>query len=583
VGAVLVCFAAAISNGAIERALLSDPSRTLSWGPALFRVMLAVHGLALVLVGVWLRSGGSLEPAARSAGRGNSDSASGPSQSIPKWVYLALVILTVLALALRLWHLNTDLWFDEVLTLLDFVRPPLGEVITSFPSKNQHLLFSILAQASVGAFGESAWAIRLPSVFLGVGSVWALFFLGRRVIGWRGALLACTLMTLSYHHIWFSQNARGYMGLMFFTTLATWLWLEAWGRGMGWWVAYAVVAALGAWIHMTMVFVVAAHGLLYLIWLLRPALFDSLNHHPTLVGRQRWQPILAWLLCGSLTLQVYALALPEFLRTGIHEVSEPSEWVSLWWVVTESLRSLRLGFSGAVVLLAGGTLVCVGLWGIFRRDRMAIFSMILPPVFAGVTTLIWSHNFWPRLFFFAMGFGLLIVMRGALTLPRLLGAALPAVKLQERWLAAAGVVIAILMITASSLTIPRCYALPKQDFTGARDFVERNRHRQDAVVAVGLAGVAYGRYFATQWASAQTQAELDAARQGHADTWLVYTIPIQVKSYRPEIWQVIQKDFEIVKVFPGTLGGGEVFVCRQRIKNDLANHGRSAGAQALTQ
>jgi hypothetical protein len=583
VGALLVCLAVVISNGAIERALLSDPSRTLSWGPTLFRVMLAVHGLALVLVGVWLRPGGSAAPATRSATHDHPDSSSEPSPKIPKWVYLALATLTLLALALRLWHLNSDLWFDEVLTLLDFVRPPLGEVITSFPSKNQHLLFSILAQVSVGAFGESAWAIRLPSVFLGVGSVWALFFLGRRVIGVRGALLACTLMTLSYHHIWFSQNARGYMGLMCFTTLATWLWLEAWGRGMGWWVAYAVVAALGAWIHMTMVFVVAAHGLLYLIWLLRPTWFNSLNHHPNLVGRQRWQPILAWLLCGSLTLQVYALALPEFLRTGIHEVSEPTEWVSLWWVVTESLRSLRLGFSGAVVLLAGGSLVCVGLWGIFRRDRLAIFSMILPPVFAGVTTLIWSHNFWPRLFFFAMGFGLLIVVHGALTLPQLLRAVLPAVKLQERWLATAGVVIAILMIIASSLTIPRCFALPKQDFTGARDFVERNRHSQDAVVAVGLAGVAYGRYFATQWASAQTQAELDAARQGHSDTWLVYTIPIQVKSYRPEIWQVIQKDFEVVKVFPGTLGGGEVFVCRQRIKNDLANHKRPDGAQSLTQ
>jgi len=480
-------------------------------------------------------------------------------------------LITLLGAAFRIYRLDTDLWIDEIGSFQHAMSVSVGELFRTFSSPNQHLMNSLLERLSVALLGEHDWTIRLPAAVFGIATIPAMYWLARPIMGAWQSLAVAFLTAVSYHHIWFSQNARGYMGLMFFTTLATWLWLEAWGRGMRWWVAYALASMFGAWVHMTMIFVVAAHGLLYLIWLVRPTWFEGLNGPRRLEGRQRWQPILAWLLCGSLTLQVYALALPEFLRTGIHEVSEPSEWVSLWWVVTESLRSLRLGFSGAVMLLAGGTLVCVGLWGIFKRDRLAIFSMILPPLFAGVTTLIWSHNFWPRLFFFAMGFGLLIVMHGVLTLPRLLRGMLPAVKLQERWLAAAGVALAILMIAASSLTVPRCYALPKQDFTGARDFVERNRRSQDAVVAVGLAGVAYGRYFATQWASAQTQAELDAARQGHSDVWLVYTIPIQVKSYRPEIWRAIQKDFEVVKVFPGTLGGGEVFVCRQRTRNELAN------------
>jgi hypothetical protein len=120
------------------------------------------------------------------------------------------------------------------------------------------------------------------------------------------------------------------------------------------------------------------------------------------------------------------------------------------------------------------------------------------------------------------------------------------------------------MILASSITIARCYALPKQDFTGARDFVEQNRVQSDAVVAVGLAGTAYGRYFAPHWAIAQTQKELDEIRRDHSNVWLVYTIPVQVKAYCPDIWQVIESDFSVVNVFPGTLGGGEVYVCRQK-------------------
>lgn len=554
IGGLLLLFAALVSNAVYHQALLTNTSRSLSWGPTLFRVLLAVHGLALIVAGLMKRK--------------QADSTAARSYKIDRQAYAILAFLTIIALGLRLFRLNTDLWFDEILMVLDFIRQPFGEMLTSFPSKNQHLLYSILAHTSVQWFGESAWAVRLPSVLFGVASVWALFWFGRHVFDRRVALLGSILLTFSYHHIWFSQNARGYMGLMLFTTLASWLWLEAWERGFGWWIAYAVAAAVGAWVHMTMIFVVAAHGLLYLAWLAFPKLFGARRR---LEGKQRFYPFLAWALCGTLTLQVYALALPEFFQTGIHEVSEPSEWVSLWWLVTESLRSLQLGFSAIVVLLAGGLTVCVGAWGLLRRDLMALCSMILPPVFAGTVTLLWSHNFWPRLFFFAMGFGLLIAVNGALNLPQLLRWFVPAERLPDRWLATAGVALAVLMIVASTATVPRCFALPKQNYSGARDFVESNRHQGDAVVAVGLAGVAYGKYFAPQWSAAQTQSELDAARLGRSDVWLVYTIPIQVKSYRPDVWRVIEREFEVVKVFPGTLGGGEVFVCRQKNKNEIAS------------
>src|SRR5262252_2989241 len=97
----------------------------------------------------------------------------------------------------------------------------------------------------------------------------ALFLLGRKIASDVEALLACALMTVSYHHIWFSQNARGYMGLLFFTLLGTWLWLEAMDRDdFRLWASYAVCMALGFWIHMTILFVVAAHALIFaIVWL----------------------------------------------------------------------------------------------------------------------------------------------------------------------------------------------------------------------------------------------------------------------------------------------------------------------------
>ncbi|MGH9902065.1 MAG: glycosyltransferase family 39 protein, partial [Pyrinomonadaceae bacterium] len=531
-GAVMLSAAVLVSNDSLERALLSDTSRTLSWGATLFRALLAFHGLLLVAAGLLSRKRRSrAEDDASSRPAADGDAAVGNAGSAPlPWVLLSA--LGALALALRLWRLDTDLWYDELLSLLEFVRPPLGEIVTSFSSQNQHMLYSVLAHASVGAFGESAWAVRLPSVFFGVASLWALFLLGRKVIGARESLAACALMTVSYHHIWFSQNARGYMALLFFSTLATWLWLEALERGAWrWWAAYAAAVALGMWSHMTMAFVVAAHGLLYLVWLAR--LWREDRKQKAEGGRRRvgragaytelpavawarWRPVGAWVLGVSLTLQLHALSLPEFFGSALHMVSLPSEWSSTLWVVAETLRGLRVGFAGAAVVIGGGVMLGVGWLSILRRDYQAGLAMVLPAVLGGATMIAMNHYLWPRFFFFSMGFALLVAVHGATALPRLIFSRLTSFQSRERAGAAAGAALACLMIAASAVTLPRNYALPKQDYTGARDFVEQHRAPGDRVVAVALAGIAYGRYFAPHWSAAQTQAELDAVRENAA-------------------------------------------------------------------
>jgi 4-amino-4-deoxy-L-arabinose transferase-like glycosyltransferase len=477
-------------------------------------------------------------------------------------VWAVLVVLTVVALALRLWRLDSCLWFDEVLTLVDFVRMPVGRILTTFPSQNQHMLFSILAHASITTLGESAWTLRLPSVLFGVASLWPLFFLGRRIVGVREALLACALMTVSYHHVWFSENARGYMGLMFFATLATWLWLEALAQsGWGWWLAYAAVLALGMSIHMTMVFVPAAHAPLYALSIIRSRSAGQTPGRSKIRAAAPWKPLFAWILAGTLTLQLYALSLPQFFQTALHEESLPSEWTNSMWVIVESARSLTLGFGIQAVVVGGAVVAAVGWLSIIRRDWMAGAAIVLPAVLGGTTMLVLSHNLWPRFFFFSIGFALLIAVHGTMTACRKLAATLQA---REGVGMGAGVALTSLAIAASALSLPRAYALPKQDFTGARDYVESSLSPGDAVVAVGLAGFAYQRYFAPNWQVVQTRAELDAVRRSHPRVWLVYTLPIEVKTYRPEIWDAIQEDFEIDKVFPGTLGDGAVNVCRER-------------------
>ena len=64
--------------------------------------------------------------------------------------------LLCLATVLRWPGLDTDLWLDEILTLIDYVRITPGQILTSYASDNNHILYSLLAKASISFFGENA-------------------------------------------------------------------------------------------------------------------------------------------------------------------------------------------------------------------------------------------------------------------------------------------------------------------------------------------------------------------------------------------------------------------------------------------
>jgi uncharacterized membrane protein len=558
-GCAMVTFSVVVSDASYAQFLLGGNEKDLSWGPTLFRVLLALHGGLLFILGLTRKNMARQPAEGRIPVNGWSES------PITLRVLGVLGVLSLFALALRLWNLNSDLWIDEILTLLDFVRQPMGQILTSFPSQNQHMLFSILARLSTIIFGESAWSLRLPSVLFGIGSIWAFFLLCRKLLGTRGALLGCALMTVSYHHIWFSQNARGYMGLLLFTLLATWCWFEALEKNeWRWWFGYSGFVVLGMWIHPTMAFVVAAQGLIHLVLLVSPKLSGDVGRG-SLERIAGVRPFAAWLLTITVTLQLYALALPEFLAVGLHEESRDSEWTNPLWVVSETLRGLNIGFAGTAIVVCGAAFIMFGWLSLFRKNRRAAVVMILPAILAGSTMLLLGHNLWPRFFFFSMGFGLLIVIHGAVELPKVIGNYIKPFRQSRALTSFVGVGSVLLLILASLVTVPRNYALPKQNFSGAKDYVESHSSPADEKVAVSLAGVVYSQYLTPHWPVVGTGQELENFPQRGDRVWLVYTLPIELKAFRPDLWRVIERDYEIVQVFPGTLNGGEVFVCQKRI------------------
>ncbi|MHC4596401.1 MAG: hypothetical protein ACYS19_15850, partial [Planctomycetota bacterium] len=362
------------------------------------------------------------------------------------------------------------------------------------------------------------------------------------------------------------QNARGYTGVLFFAILSTWLWVEALPqKRWGLWLGYIAAVVLGAWVHLTMVFVAASHGLTYLVLLMfgRRDRSSRKSLGQVVLGSW-WMPLAAGALCVTLTLQLYALSLPDFLRSGFREVSLESEWTQVWWLIRETIRGLHIGYASWFAVVAMIVVLITGWLSIFRRNWTVGLSIVVAPVVVCGLMILKGHNLWPRLVFFCAGFAILVVVHSVNLIARwfcriIMPSCGPRAELW--WaLGALG-----LILGTSTAMVPRNYRLPKQNYTGARDYVEQRLGPSETAVAIGLAGKVFESYYAPEWKCVKTGEELEAVICSYQQVWLVYTMPIHVRAYHPDIWAVIQREFGNAEVFPGTLAGGEVFVCKTRL------------------
>ncbi|MCS6953505.1 MAG: glycosyltransferase family 39 protein [Bryobacterales bacterium] len=527
--------AAVVSPAVVERWILGEATGALGWGPLLLRVTLFVNGCWLLTGAWWLRTG-------RFTLTGRV-----LKSTLSRRDWIALGILTAVALVLRVYQLDSTLWLDEIGTLRDFVRRPFREILTLFPHGNQHMLYSLLGRISTLALGESPAALRLPAVAFGVASLWPLFFLGRRLLGTKYALFSCALLAVSYHHVWFSQNARAYTALLFFVVAATYFWVHALETAQfRQWLAYAVATTGGFAAHISMAFLTAAHVSFWLLAGVRQR-------------RLEWRALAAWSLAATWTLQFYSLSLPQFVREGMHEPSPRSEWSDLTWVIAETLANLTRAFTGSLSVALAAVALAYGLWRIWRREPAAGFSMLVPIFLVAFTFAVRQQNLFPRYFFFAMGFAILCVVSGAVEIPRRL---LPggSAAAHER----AAVLLLTAMVVLAAVMVPRCYEAPKQDFTGARDYVEARRRPGEVALTVGLANIALPGYYAPAWHGVETAEELYFWIQSGQGLWLVYTLPTQLRGFHPEMWRLVENHFLVERSFGGTLRGGEVYVCRLR-------------------
>lgn len=132
------------------------------------------------------------------------------------FVMLAILLFSAI---LRFYHLGfQSAWLDEVNTFIvtdpQFSMKVMHDKIMAVEG-TPHLFFLLVKMLCI-LFGHTVYVIRLLSAVAGVLSVYYIFLVAARLFSKNAGYIAALLLSVSFFHIEYSQEARAYSLLVFF-------------------------------------------------------------------------------------------------------------------------------------------------------------------------------------------------------------------------------------------------------------------------------------------------------------------------------------------------------------------------------
>ena len=133
----------------------------------------------------------------------------------------------LLGAVLRFYGLGfQSLWSDELASWDISNRETISQVIGGVRSDDHPPLYFLILRFAQWIFGDSEWALRLPSAFAGWLCIPAIYLLGKRLYSEREGIVAALFLAVFWAPIYFSQEARVYSMLILLSILTSYFW---WG------------------------------------------------------------------------------------------------------------------------------------------------------------------------------------------------------------------------------------------------------------------------------------------------------------------------------------------------------------------
>ena len=471
------------------------------------------------------------------------------------WGILAAIL--VLALVARVVGLNGPLWYDEIITVDTHLRLPWGQMLQSY-SMNHHYFYDMQAKPLMALFGDDPWVVRLPALVFGVAAIAAMWVLARDVAGVGIAHLVALLLAVSFHHIWFSQNARGYTELAFWSTLGMVFFLRGLRDPGFWiWMGFGLTLAAATYTHLTGAFFFAALGL---VWI---AVLVARGFEARLVGR----PLLGALVGVAIVAVLYAPLIPSLGATvagvaGTSAVDVMQEYQNPVWTVIEAVRT-GVGAGGGLAGLLGAFVLglCVTGGVVSARTEPWFGVAVLAHIVLTMAVLMaLGMRIWPRFFFVDIGFLMLLIVLGVREVCRGVGQLIG----RPGWVGAGFGAAAVAMVVLSCGLAVRNYTTPKQDLVGAIALVSQLRQPGEAVYAVGPGAEAFIGHYKADWQVISDEAGYAAAQAAGGPAMFVVAFPGRVlRRFAAMDADRLSGVLAETRWFPGTLGDGAVLVLRR--------------------
>ena len=258
--------------------------------------------------------------------------------SLGAWLIIALAVYLVRIMP---WAL-AEYWYDEVLTLGEFVLDPRGKglwgsVFRTYPIANNHILSTAIYWIWVRVLNFNLGAeqmVRLPSLLFGAGTIAIIMCHWRKWLDGRIANIGGILLAISPIFTAYAYQIRGYSLSIFLATAALSGALElVHGKTKSGLTLTCTTSLLLP--------LVIPSNILFLPVLCLVIFLSSDNM------RERLKMALPPFVCGLLGISYYFTIWSQFLKAA----KEPAGWDSLWLVIGNLLLALLAHALVLIVLL----------------------------------------------------------------------------------------------------------------------------------------------------------------------------------------------------------------------------------------
>lgn len=374
-------------------------------------------------------------------------------------------LISALALALRLISLNQSLWLDEGINVNVARGLSFWDLVTKYSLSDFHPpLYHVILRAWILVFGSSEIAVRIPSVILGVGTVFVIYLIAKKLFEKKTALIAATLIATAPLHIYYSQEARMYMLAAFLATLSVYFF-----------ISILELDKLVNWLG----FIVSTTLMLYsdyLPYLLLPTFFIYIVVNRRRIPSATIRAFIPALVLIFALLSPWLLFLPKQLSGGLSTAVASPAWAQV--VGSGSFKNLaltlvkftigRISYSDPLTYAllfapAGAYVIFLFILSLFRLSpkRSILWYWLAVPVFLGFAI----SFFIPVYAYFRLIFTL-----GAFYI--VLASAINTVNWQALTRTLLAIALAINLISVTIyLSSPR---FQRENWRGAVDYISRN-------------------------------------------------------------------------------------------------------------